>query len=120
MDFFMGFLTSSLAYGIFTCIFVFLREEFSKNKIYNIIPGQQYYVQSIGKVTVTNVENTTVTYRDEDENHYTADGFLFLSFSKLALKETKPLEAAKKPRKPIGKNLSYYDGKGKIFDVYVD
>lgn len=124
MEFFMGFLTSSILSTIFFCVYIFLKEEVRKNRYRNIIPGQTYYVQSIGKVIVQSVDYTTVSYMDDKQNLYKTSCDAFLTFSKLSLKETGPIGPIKipanhsMPKDEAG--YKYYDSKGKIFDVYVD
>jgi len=121
MEFFMGFLTASILSTIFFCIYVFLKEEVKKSKFNNIIPGQSYYVQSIGKVIIQNLNDNLVSYKDENDNLYTTSCDIFLAFSKLSLKDTMPIKKIEKPsatsRHRGGK---YYNAKGKVFDVYVD
>ena len=121
MEFFIGFLTSSILSTIFFCIYIFLKEEVKKSKFNNIIPGQSYYVQSIGKVIIQDLNDDTVSYKDENENIYTAAYDIFLSFSKLSLKDTMPIRKTEHSGQQIRRqNNKYYNSKGKIFDVYVD
>lgn len=121
MEFFMGFLTSSILSTIFFCIYIFLKEEVKKSKFNNIIPGQSYYVQSIGKVIIQNLDENVVVYSDENDNIYSTTCDVFLTFSKLSLKDTMPIrntnQAQRKSRKQSPK---YYNSKGNIFDVYID
>lgn len=121
MEFFMGFLTSSILSTIFFCIYIFLKEEVKKSKFNNIIPGQSYYVQSIGKVIIQDLNDDIVSYKDENENIYTTTCDIFLAFSKLSLKDTMPIRAFKNTKKQSRRqNSKYYNSKGKVFDVYVD
>ena len=121
MDFFMGFLTSSILSAIFFCVYVFLKEEIRKNRFRNIIPGQTYYVQSIGKVTVQSIDHLTVSYVDTDDTLYRAPCEAFLAFSKLSLKETGPIRTVDYQAEDTSKTKrKYYNKKGQIFDVYVD
>ncbi len=121
MNFFMGFLTSSILSAIFFCIYIFLKEEVKKNKFNNIIPGQSYYVQSIGKVIVQDTDGFCVVYSDANENTYSVSCELFAAVSKLTLKETNPIRTnSKKPKSTKKQSYQYYNRKGSTFDIYVD
>ena len=120
-EFFYGFLVFVHFVCNFFCIYIFLKEEIKKNKFNNIIPGQSYYVQSIGKVIVQDTDGITVVYSDAQENTYSVSCVLFAAVSKLSLKEANPIRIADiKPKSSKKQAHQYYDKKGSIFDVYVD
>lgn len=121
MNFFMGFLTSSILSAILFCIYVFLKEEDKKNRFNTIIPGQTYYVQSIGKVIIQGTDGKDVAYKDENQNMYSASCELFLSFSKLSLKETGQIQKITQEQiRAKNRSHKYYNNKGSVFDIYVD
>jgi hypothetical protein len=116
MEFFAGFMTAFVLFAIFFCMYVFLQEEIKKRKISNIVPGQSYYVQSIGKVLIKKVDEGFVTYESDLHGEFFAKCEDFSELSKLNLTNESPI---KEETQSTRKN-SYYNRRGKIFKMSVD
>ena len=98
MSFFMGFATATLISIMIVSLYVFFKEEFKKKYNSNIIPGQAYYVQSLGEVTVM------------DAGAGVGD-----SGPKFEPETTMRTVSPKKPR-----TFTYYSDKGRVYDIYAD
>ena len=118
MTFFMGFIASSLVFVMFISLFVLLKEEIAKKAYNKIIPGQTYYVQSLGEVTVTESSDKIVSYRIDQGSVHTVETPVFNAIAKVPLKP----EASAKYSSHRTKRVSptYYNRKGRIFDIYAD
>ncbi len=122
MQFALGFLSASLLYFVFFCIYVFVYEENKKRKVSRIVPGQSYHVQSIGKVLVKKVTEEHVTYECEDGEIYDTEPFIFWSTAKILLKDTKTImpKSKKTDSEKVQEECYYYDKRSKVYTVKID
>lgn len=122
LNFALGFMSATLIYTMFFCLYIFVQEEKRKSKQRSLIPGQKYFVPSIGKVTISKTDFENVEYECPEGTLYSVSCAEFFATSRLLLKESGEItpELLHKTSCSTKKSQRFYDKRGRVFSVKLD